>query len=114
MLSRVTLALFALLALPLVPVFAGQIPVVNGVPGGAPKAQGKSPNRMASLVASPGMSAVDTTTPGKLRIVENSGVCGMSYRYICVMQLMGNISETTKGVYQASGYGDIAANKSLL
>ncbi|KAN0107693.1 alpha/beta-hydrolase [Russula decolorans] len=35
-------------------------------------------------------------TPGKLRVVENSGVC-----------------ETTPGVYQASGYGDLATNKSI-
>lgn len=36
-----------------------------------------------------------TPTPGKLRVVENSGIC-----------------ETTPGVYQASGYGDISANHS--
>ncbi|KAJ7758308.1 Alpha/Beta hydrolase protein [Mycena metata] len=36
------------------------------------------------------------TTPGKLRVTENSGYC-----------------ETTKDVYQASGYGDIAKNKSI-
>ncbi|KAJ7655896.1 Alpha/Beta hydrolase protein [Mycena rosella] len=35
-------------------------------------------------------------TPGALRVVENSGVC-----------------ETTPGVFQASGYGDIAADKSI-
>ena len=36
-------------------------------------------------------------TPGKLRgVVENSGVC-----------------ETTSGVYQASGYGDISSDGSL-
>ena len=35
-------------------------------------------------------------TPGKLRVTENSGVC-----------------ETTKGVYQASGYGDIDENNSI-
>ena len=35
-------------------------------------------------------------TPGKLRVTENSGVC-----------------ETTEGVYQASGYGDIDENNSI-
>ncbi|KAI8972213.1 serine carboxypeptidase [Trametes punicea] len=35
-------------------------------------------------------------TPGKLRVVENSGVC-----------------ETTPGVYQASGYGDLSATESI-
>ncbi|KAI0743602.1 serine carboxypeptidase [Daedaleopsis nitida] len=53
-----------------------------------------------SLVSS--SSAVETRsvadpTPGKLRnVVENSGVC-----------------ETTPGVYQASGYGDIASDGSI-
>ncbi|OSD06714.1 serine carboxypeptidase [Trametes coccinea BRFM310] len=35
-------------------------------------------------------------TPGKLRVVENSGVC-----------------ETTPGVYQASGYGDLSSSESM-
>ena len=35
-------------------------------------------------------------TPGQLRVVENSGVC-----------------ETTPGVYQASGYGDLSSTKSM-
>ncbi|KAH9991612.1 Alpha/Beta hydrolase protein [Russula vinacea] len=45
-----------------------------------------------------GASSSDTSTPtpGKLRVVENSGVC-----------------ETTPGVYQASGYGDLASDKSI-
>ena len=37
-----------------------------------------------------------TPTPGKLRVIENSGVC-----------------ETTKGVYQATGYGDLSTNSSV-
>ncbi|KAI0271169.1 hypothetical protein BGY98DRAFT_1006915 [Russula aff. rugulosa BPL654] len=36
------------------------------------------------------------TYGGQLRVVENSGVC-----------------ETTPDVYQASGYGDLAGNKSI-
>lgn len=35
-------------------------------------------------------------TPGKLRVTENSGVC-----------------ETTEGVYQASGYGDLSTTESI-
>ena len=47
-----------------------------------------------SIISAAGASA---PTPGKLRgVVENSGVC-----------------ETTSGVYQASGYGDIAPDGSL-
>ena len=42
-------------------------------------------------------SSDSEVTPGKLRgVVENSGVC-----------------ETTSGVYQASGYGDISSDGSL-
>ncbi|CDO69371.1 hypothetical protein BN946_scf184961.g13 [Trametes cinnabarina] len=37
-----------------------------------------------------------TPTPGKLRVVENSGIC-----------------ETTPGVYQASGYGDLSPSASM-
>ncbi len=42
-------------------------------------------------------TAASAPTPGKLRgVVENSGVC-----------------ETTTGVYQASGYGDISSDGSV-
>jgi carboxypeptidase C (cathepsin A) len=66
----------------------GQIPVVDGVLGGVPTT---FDNDIEVETAS--TSAV---TPGKLRFVENSGVC-----------------ETTPGVGQVSGYGDIASDKSL-
>jgi hypothetical protein len=54
-------------------VHAGQIPVVDGVTGGVP-----SGVKLAAVtkVANPVPQA--TTTPGKLRVTENSGVCGMS------------------------------------
>ena len=42
-------------------------------------------------------AGANAPTPGKLRgVVENSGVC-----------------ETTPGVYQASGYGDITSDGSV-
>lgn len=69
-------------------VSAGQIPVISGTIGG--------------VSTSPHLQKVDAavvpaaTTPGKLRIVENSGVC-----------------ETTPGVYQASGYGDLTSTESM-
>ena len=48
-----------------------------------------------SIVSS--VAGASAPTPGKLRgVVENSGVC-----------------ETTPGVYQASGYGDITSDGSL-
>ncbi|KAJ7504986.1 serine carboxypeptidase [Mycena galericulata] len=67
---------------------AGQIPVRNGVIGGV--------DSTSSVVKAETPQSV-VTTPGALRgVVENSGVC-----------------ETTPGVFQASGYGDVATNKSL-
>ena len=77
-----------LAALPAATVLAGQVPPVNGVVGGVET----TPKAKAAAV-SPKPAA---TTPGKLRIVENSGVC-----------------ETTPGVYQASGYGDLTSDESV-
>jgi hypothetical protein len=71
-------------------VFGGQIPTVNGVLGGVPSDLGKrSITDISRRVAS-------ARTPGKLRITENSGIC-----------------ETTAGVYQAAGYGDLTSNESI-
>ncbi|KAJ7463006.1 serine carboxypeptidase [Mycena latifolia] len=67
---------------------SGQIPVIDNIIGGVPA-------NVSSSVKGETLHAL-ATTPGALRIVENSGVC-----------------ETTPGVYQASGYGDIAADKSI-
>lgn len=47
-----------------------QVPVVNGVIGGVPEAS-ETPGNLK--VQSP-----QATTPGKLRVTENSGVCGMT------------------------------------
>jgi hypothetical protein len=49
----------------------GQIPVVNGVVGGVPPI---SPAPTSKILADAGISA---NTPGKLRIKENTGICGM-------------------------------------
>ncbi|KAJ6549989.1 serine carboxypeptidase [Mycena capillaripes] len=64
---------------------AGQIPIRNGVIGGV----GSKTVKAETLKEF-------ATTPGKLRIVENSGIC-----------------ETTKNVYQASGYGDLTSKESI-
>ncbi|GLB45331.1 putative peptidase S10 family protein [Lyophyllum shimeji] len=77
-----------IVALPVLRALAGQIPVVDGVIGGV----SQSPNPAEQ----PKLLSVAATTPGKLRVVENSGVC-----------------ETTPGVYQASGYGDLTATESI-
>ncbi|KAF9034389.1 serine carboxypeptidase [Panaeolus papilionaceus] len=85
------LCLFALL--PLHTALAGQIPVINGIIGGVPDDL-ESLHIQENVVK---VAAVNvTTTPGKLRVVENSGVC-----------------ETTPHVNQASGYGDLTATESM-
>lgn len=49
---------------------------------------------------------------GALRVTENSGVCGAST--VAVLEHSSDtVAETTAGVYQASGYADIAEDKSL-
>ncbi|KAJ7114342.1 serine carboxypeptidase [Mycena epipterygia] len=67
---------------------AGQVPIHNGVIGGV--ATTKTSTVKVETVQS------FATKPGALRVVENSGVC-----------------ETTPGVYQASGYGDLTSSKSI-
>ncbi|CAA7266088.1 unnamed protein product [Cyclocybe aegerita] len=71
---------------------AGEIPVVGGILGGVPDLELSGVEGF--LDATLGVNVA--TTPGKLRVVENSGVC-----------------ETTPGVYQASGYGDLTATESI-
>ncbi len=88
MLLRLSALTSLLAALPASSVFGGQIPIVNGVLGGT-ETVASSKFKVADL-------APAATTPGKLRVVENSGVC-----------------ETTPGVYQASGYGDLTSNESI-
>ncbi|KAF7304454.1 Carboxypeptidase [Mycena chlorophos] len=69
-------------------VLAGQIPVRNGVIGGV----SETPAPIVEKTATKPL----VTTPGALRVVENSGVC-----------------ETTPGVFQASGYGDLTSTESI-
>ncbi|KAF7344245.1 Carboxypeptidase [Mycena venus] len=67
---------------------AGQVPIRDGVIGGVTTT--KAPTVKTETVQS------FATKPGALRVVEDSGVC-----------------ETTPGVYQASGYGDLTSTKSI-
>ena len=50
---------------------AGQIPTVDGILGGVPTT---TPDTFRAADALP--LGVAATTPGKIRVVENSGVCG--------------------------------------
>lgn len=88
MLFSVLTALLAIVPNAL-PALAGQVPVVEGTVGGVRSVTSK-------LHADAKSPAKSQPTPGKLRVTENSGVC-----------------ETTPGVYQASGYGDLTSNESL-
>jgi hypothetical protein len=63
----------AILALPAL-ISGGQVPIVDGVIGGVPSPEAckfKAPKEAFSNNALP-----TVPTPGKLRVVENSGVCG--------------------------------------
>ncbi|KAF9476384.1 alpha/beta-hydrolase [Pholiota conissans] len=83
------LAALAIVSLP--GVLGGQIPIVDGVHGGVPTTK-PGPLKAADL----GILSSSATTPGRLRVTENSGIC-----------------ETTQGVYQASGYGDLTSTESI-
>ena len=71
---------------------ARQVPIVNGVIGGVPEVHELA---HGDVLMKPAVTPA-ATTPGKLRVVENSGVC-----------------ETTPNVYQASGYGDLTSSESI-
>ena len=73
MLLRSTLV--AIFALPTL-ISGGQIPVVDGVIGGVPS---PSAHDFKDLAGSVSGNVSTPPTPGKLRVVENSGVCGRSF-----------------------------------
>ncbi|KAG6826956.1 hypothetical protein H0H92_013769 [Tricholoma furcatifolium] len=98
MLLVVLLKLFVI-AFPVIGVASRQVPVVDGVLGGVrtPSSAAELENVKAPATAtSAAASATSTRTPGQLRVVENSGIC-----------------ETTPGVFQASGYGDLSSTESI-
>lgn len=77
-------------------VSSSQIPVVNGILGGV------HPRPLGIPV------------PGTLRYVQNSGFCGtfvffFSLSWICWTRG----TETTRGVFQASGYADLSMTESM-
>lgn len=77
-----------LAVLPFSGALAGQVPTVNGVFGGVPRAA--APSRAVKP-----STTISNITAGGLRVTENSGVC------------------ESPDVYQASGYGDITADESV-
>lgn len=99
---------WTILALLAPSVLGGQVPVVGGVLGGVPSTKLASFKQAATSA---------NTTPGKLRIVENSGICGLFdlLAFLSVLWELKYLSslETTSGVYQASGYGDLTSTESL-
>lgn len=84
-------AFISILAIQLISgALGGQIPTFDGIPGGIPSSE-------TSSVEDMGLDVEATKrTPGKLRIKENTGIC-----------------ETTPGVYQAAGYGDLTSSESI-
>lgn len=97
---------------------AGQVPVVDGILGGSGHGgAGSVASRI--LLASDSTSANIQRVPGQLRgVVENSGVCGeyhlLTPHVSCSLADLDLLySETTSGVYQASGYGDIGQDGSI-
>lgn len=56
-----------LVTLPIIGAIGGQIPVIDGVIGGVSSNPDFTKPKLLSIAA---------TTPGKLRVVENSGICG--------------------------------------
>ena len=66
----------SLLALyPVTRAIGGQVPVVEGVVGGVPTTTSGTGASIVDLKAQVATASA-TITPGKLRVVENSGVCG--------------------------------------
>ena len=63
--------LLSTFALPAAFISGQQIPAVDGVIGGVPSyyASGEETQKAAAFIDA-------NSTPGKLRVVENSGVCG--------------------------------------
>ncbi|KAJ7932827.1 serine carboxypeptidase [Mycena leptocephala] len=95
------LLLFTALSYALAGKSAGQIPIRNGVVGGVGAKKSttlptSTPTSTPTKTTTSIPTSTPTTTPGALRVVENSGIC-----------------ETTPGVFQASGYGDLTSTESI-
>lgn len=67
------LAYFCLISLYFVGGLAGEVPIIEGVLGDVPR----SPSITSTTFTARGAELSNVTTPGKLRVIENSGVCGI-------------------------------------
>ncbi len=105
-------ALVTIFALPAL-ISGDQIPVVDGVLGGVPSADAR--NSSFKTLTGTGSGDPSVCTPGKLRgVVENSCICGGDlFFYDASSVIFTVLAEDTPGVYQASGYGDLAPDKSI-
>ena len=103
-------ALVTIFALPVL-ISGSQIPVINGVIGGV--SSGDAHNSSYKTLARSGSSDPSACTPGNLRgVVENSCICG-EVPLFNTHNLSCSVLAEEKGVYQASGYGDLAPDKSV-
>ena len=84
------------------------IPLVNGVISGV----GSSYLSRVKTLREAADANAPARNPGKLRVVENSGICG-ECGCLGATSVFTILAETTPHVYQASGYGDLAANESI-
>ena len=78
---------------------AGQFADVDGAIGAVPPRSGQRVAAAATNATDASSSASNSTsaaTPGALRVTENSGIC-----------------ETTEGVNQYSGYGDLSEDEHI-
>ena len=108
MLLRSTL--ITILTLPVL-ISGSKIPAIDEVIRGVPASDAPNFKNLARAVP---RDTSTPPTPGKLRVVENSGICGEVILFaVHPSGIFTLLEETTSGVYQASGYGDIAANKSI-
>jgi hypothetical protein len=102
-----------ILAFALPALVSGKIPLMDGVIRGFRSADASEVN---TLKGSESVTAnAPARTLGKLRVVENSGICGRCILFVgAVITVAFTVSaETTPNVYQASGYGDLTANESI-
>ena len=83
-----------------------QIPVVDGVIGGV-----RTSTKQSATAPAPQVSGKPVA--GKLRYVENSGVCGRVSEMHHTRLPLTFASETTAGVFQASGYADLTTSQHM-
>jgi hypothetical protein len=93
-------------ALP-VTVLGGEFPVIEGVIGG-------TPSNITTLESVSELAVDDVISPvGTLRYRENTGVCGNPFLLHITAPHVHHKTETTPGVYSASGYADLTPTQHM-